>query len=183
MTETGLQIQSNVERECRSKWNRPRQDSNLQEKSPLYMFKSQTELDKDVLLCLPSNILSSQAVDYIQTLFSAKCGEGTLEYCRVQPDDFDDLKSIARAVIVRHPFDRLILEFKHRQKMNATASVKTRKILFSRHRSATKKKSRKGSHAFRQFIKSSVLPSNSTIHPLSQVTSLLGKYLHLQKIF
>ena len=167
--DTNLQVKEIVENECRKQ-----HVSNIlsKQEQPYYLLQSQSAQQRNILLCLASNIISHQAVDYLQTMFDVNCGSGHLRQCSVDQNQFQSINNSVKAVLVRHPLDRLILEFKHSRSSAAASSdnvVKSRRILFSRHRNPVKKKHKKGSHLFRQFIKNSVLQPNSTIRPISQV--------------
>ena len=80
--------------------------------------------------------------------------------------------------MVRHPFDRLIIEYK-RQKYqdtedlnNLKSNVPGRQILFSRHRTGHGRK--KNKREFREFITKSLLASNSSVEPITQVGEFQG---------
>ena len=69
------------------------------------------------------------------------------------------------ALMVRHPFDRLIIEYKRQKSQdtevinNFKSNIPGRQILFSRHRTGHGKK--KNKREFREFIRNSLLADNS----------------------
>jgi len=145
-----------------------------------FFIKSKREEDKDIFLCSAPRITSHQAMDYLQNMFDFSCGNGNFRQCTVPADyDIKVFSETISAVFVRHPFDRLILEFKHKihrelsaedgKNVQSSSNIKSRKILAYSRFKKWKKKQKKGSHKFRQFIKSNVLSSNSTILPISQI--------------
>ena len=146
-----------------------------------FFIKSKRDEDKDIFLCSAPRITSHQAMDYLQNMFDFSCGNGNFRQCMVPADyDIKVFSETVSAVFVRHPFDRLILEFKHKihkelsaedKNIQSSSNIKSRKILAYSRFKKWKKKQKKGSHKFRQFIKSNVLSSNSTILPISQVSS------------
>ena len=181
--DTNLQVKEIVENECRKQ-----HVSNIlsKQEQPYYLLQSQSAQQRNILLCLASNIISHQAVDYLQTMFDVNCGSGHLRQCSVDQNQFQSINNSVRAILVRHPLDRLILEFKHSRSSSAASSdnvVKSRRILFSRHRNPVKKKHKKGSHLFRQFIKNSVLQPNSTIRPISQVINVNSNFCNNIMVF
>ena len=147
-----------------------------------FFIKSKRDEDKDIFLCSAPRITSHQAMDYLQNMFDFSCGNGNFRQCMVPADyDIKVFSETVSAVFVRHPFDRLILEFKHKihkelsaedgKNIQSSSNIKSRKILAYSRFKKWKKKQKKGSHKFRQFIKSNVLSSNSTILPISQVSA------------
>ena len=146
-----------------------------------FFIKSKRDEDKDIFLCSAPRITSHQAMDYLQSMFDFSCGNGNFRQCMVPADyDIKVFSETVSAVFVRHPFDRLILEFKHKihkelsaedKNIQSSSNIKSRKILAYSRFKKWKKKQKKGSHKFRQFIKSNVLSSNSTILPISQVSA------------
>ena len=87
--------------------------------------------------------------------------------------DFQPDNNTVRAVLVRHPFDRLIIEYKHQKyqdKLRTDSNelrLPGRQVLFSRHRTGHGRK--KNKREFREFIASQVLTDNSSVHSVSQV--------------
>ena len=151
-----------------------------------FFIKSKREEDKDIFLCSAPRITSHQAMDYLQNMFDFSCGNGNFRQCTVPADyDIKVFSETISAVFVRHPFDRLILEFKHKihrelsaedgKNVQSSSNIKSRKILAYSRFKKWKKKQKKGSHKFRQFIKSNVLSSNSTILPISQVSARVAQ--------
>ena len=83
--------------------------------------------------------------------------------------------------MVRHPFDRLIIEYK-RQKYQDTdelnsfkSNIPGRQILLSRHRTGHGRK--KNKREFREFIRNSLLAdnSNSSVESITEVRTFQGK--------
>lgn len=81
--------------------------------------------------------------------------------------------------MVRHPFDRLIIEYK-RQKYQDTEEIDNykskipgRQILFSRHRTGHGRK--KNKREFREFIRNSFLAGNSSVESVTEVGDFQGK--------
>jgi len=138
-----------------------------------YFYLKSKEVDvKNVLLCIPQRMASKSAFEVINEVFDYPCYKGTkgkLRDCAVSKNFKPDNETL-KVVFTRHPFDRLIIEFRHQKSLETEPIQSSRKLLFSRHRNW--KKSRKGSHKFREFIKQSVLGPNSTVLPVSQVCSV-----------
>lgn len=138
-----------------------------------YFYLKSKEVDvKNVLLCIPQRMASKSAFEVINEVFDYPCYKGTkgkLRDCAVSKNFKPDNETL-KVVFTRHPFDRLIIEFRHQKSLETEPIQSSRKLLFSRHRNW--KKSRKGSHKFREFIKQSVLGPNSTVFPVSQVCSV-----------
>ena len=160
-----------VENQCKKNKYISNEENSVQQNA-YFLLKSQDANDKNIFLCAAPKVTSRQTIDYMQKIFNVKCGAGSLEGCQVGFDDQGESNTTVSAVLVRHPFDRLIMEFRHqRMTLTGPARVQSRKILFARYRNGNKwkKKGKKSSNEFRQFIKSSVLTPNSTILPISQV--------------
>ena len=102
------------------------------------------------------------------------CQDKRLKSCAVEPQLQPDNKTVV-AVMVRHPFDRLIIEYK-RQKYQETnnyqSNIPGRQILFSRHRTGHGRK--KNKREFREFIRNSLLAGNSSVESVTQVGEFLG---------
>merc|ERR1711892_252886 len=142
-------------------------------KDNYFFLKSKNNDVKNVLLCIPQRMASKAAFDVINEAFDYPCykgSKGELRDCAVNRHYKPENNSL-KVVFTRHPFDRLIIEYRHQKSVETEVQPNSRKLLFSRHRN-WKKRSKKGSHQFREFIKNSVLGPNSTVFPVSQVCSV-----------
>jgi len=142
-----------------------------------YFYLRSKEVNvKNVLLCIPQRMASKAAFEVINEVFDYPCYKGTrgkLRDCAVSKKFKPDNQTM-KVVFTRHPFDRLIIEFRHQKSIETEPNQSKRKLLFSRHRT-WKKKGRKGSHQFREFINQTVLAHNSTILPVSKVCNVCGQ--------
>jgi hypothetical protein len=127
---------------------------------------------------------SKAAFDMINEVFDFPCykgSKGKLRDCAVS-QDFKPANTSLKVVFTRHPFDRLIIEYRHQKSVQNEVKSNSRKLLFSRHRN-WKKKGKKGSHQFREFVKDSVLGPNSTVFPVTQVSQIILGKTDDQKLF
>jgi hypothetical protein len=139
-----------------------------------FLIKSSSSSEKDIFLCSPPGTASHRAVAYLQTMLKINCGDGNLKHCSVSskhPLSNDTIQ----VMFVRHPFDRLILDFRHKNEKidNKKAS---RKLLYHRY---SRKKKKNDFYQFRKYIQTSVLSPNSTIKPISQVCQVCTKKFDL----
>ena len=137
-----------------------------------FYIKSKIEGRKNLLLCVPPRMASKQAFDLLSQIYDGPCPDGRLRSCAVEPQFQPDNNTLT-AVLVRHPFDRLIIDYKHQKystepRVDGETHIPGRKILFSRHRARQGR--RKNKREFREFIKSQVLSDNSSIYSVSQVS-------------
>ena len=142
------------------------------DKDYYFLIKSQTSGGKNLLLCIPPRMASKQAFQYLSSLYGLPCPGGRLRGCEVRPGFEADNNTVA-AVMVRHPFDRLIIEYKHQkhpeteESLDYNSKVPGRQVLFSRHRTGHRRK--KNKREFRDFINSRVLSANSSVKSVTQV--------------
>jgi len=137
-----------------------------------FYLKSKAADVKNMLLCIPQRMASKSAFEIINESFDYPCykgAKGKLRNCAVSKN-FKPENETLKVVFTRHPLDRLIIEFRHQKSVETEAKQSGRKLLFSRHRNW--KKSRKGSHQFREFINQTVLGPKSTILPVTQICSV-----------
>jgi len=143
-----------------------------------FYIKSKKSHVNNVLLCIPQRMASKAAFDVLNGVFDYPCykgSKGKLRNCAVG-EGFKPENKTLKVVFTRHPFDRLIIEFRHQKSIQNEVKPSNRKLLFSRHRNGWKKKGgKKGSHQFREFIISSVLGANSTVWPVSQVCNVCNQ--------
>lgn len=141
-----------------------------------FYLKSQSIAVKNVLLCIPQRMASKAAFDVINEVFDFPCykgSKGKLRDCAVS-QDFKPANQSLKVVFTRHPFDRLIIEYRHQKSVQNEVKPSSRKLLFSRHRN-WKRKGKKGSHQFREFIRDSVLGPNSSVFPVTQVCNVCDR--------
>ena len=164
-----------VDKECRksNKLLNPKSE----DESGFFFIKSDLSSDKDIFLCSPPGTASHRAVSHLQKMLKINCGDGNLKQCSVtseHPLTNDTIK----VMFVRHPFDRLIMDFRHEMQTLSSSDkdkVKStsRKLLFHRYRKWKKRKN--DFHQFRKYIQTVVLSKNSTIKPLSQICQVCTK--------
>jgi len=151
------------------------------EQSYYFLIKSKTSGRKNVLLCVPPRLASKQALEYLSSLFDEPCRDRRLKSCAVQPQ-FEPDNNTLSAVMVRHPFDRLIIEYK-RQKYqdsdelnNFKSNIPGRQILLSRHRTGHGRK--KNKREFREFIRNSLLAdnSNSSVESITEICNVCSRH-------
>ena len=130
---------------------------------------------------MPPRLASKQAVEYLGSLFDEPCQDKRLKSCAVSPQFKPDNNTVV-AVMVRHPFDRLIIEYK-RQKYQETentnnfkSNIPGRQILFSRHRTGHGRK-KNTKREFGEFIRKSLLAGNSSVESVTQVGDFLGQVI------
>ena len=134
-----------------------------------FSIHSEKLIEDSFIFCAAKNVASKQAIDNLQNMLDIKCGSGNFENCAISQEQIINKTMTKTVAFLRHPFDRLILQFK-KSRFSMDNVIPSRKILFSRHRyNKVKMKSKKGSHQFRQFILTSVLSPNSTILPITEV--------------
>ena len=155
-----LEIKDNVAEVC--KQIQINNTSISTDKNPYYFMRSSKQ---NLLMCAAQNIFSKQQQELLYNTLEKSCGQGSLKACTVS-DNYAADNNTLRIIILRHPFDRLIMHFKQK-KLPFNDKVPQRKILFSRYRKSKMKK--KISTNFRQFVLTSVLSNDSVIEPISQV--------------
>jgi len=166
----------------RKKCNRTKTVTGNEGNDNYFYLKSQNDNVKNVLLCIPPRMASKSTFDALNEVFDFPCykgSKGKLRDCSVS-ESFQPGNKTVKIVFTRHPFDRLIIEFRHQKEKTVDIEDKpaksNRKLLFSRHRSGLKKKGGKGSHHhFREFIKTTVLGDNSSVMPVSQVCQVCNQ--------
>ena len=149
-----------------------------------FYMKSKIDGGRNLLLCVPPRMASKQAFELLSHVFDGPCPDGRLRSCAVGPQFQPDNNTLT-ALLVRHPFDRLIIDYKHQKYSNKPQTgsealhIPGRQVLFSRHRARGGRK--KNKREFREFIKSRVLADNSSVNSVSQVRELQWKCLtHIQ---
>jgi len=138
-----------------------------------------------VLLCAPPHSAAKAVFDQINLQMGSPCKRGhggKVEDC--DPVNDEDQQAInnntIKILLTRHPFDRLIIEYR-RSKGNAKKGKRTkrsrralsrRRRSFARHRNVWKGPRGGGARGqlFRQFIKSKVLDvEQSVVRPVSEI--------------
>ena len=120
-----------------------------------------------LLLCVPPRLAARAAVARLASAVGSNCTK--LQDCAVKR-----LGETAgrRVLLVRHPLDRLVLEFRH----SRPGRGPTRRLLYTRHRA---RPARPGpASQFRQFVVNTVLAADGPVRPLSQLCSVCHTRYH-----
>lgn len=168
-----LNISQLVEKQCK-KQNISSKTQQFPDDNGFFLIKSSISSEKDIFLCSPPGTASYRAVSYLQKMLKINCGDGNLKHCSVSskhPLSNDTIQ----VMFVRHPFDRLILDFRHKNEKSDNKKA-SRKLLYHRY---SRKKKKNDFYQFRKYIQTSVLSPNSTIKPISQVCQVCGKKFDL----
>ena len=172
-----LNISQLVDKQCKKPINSSKAKTNtFADENGFFFIKSSLSSEKDIFLCSPPGTASHRAVSYLQKMLKINCGDWNLKHCSVSPK-YPLSNDTIKVMFVRHPFDRLIMDFRH--KMPALPSYEksdikkaSRKILFHRY---SRKKKKNDFYQFRKYIQTAVLSPNSTIKPISQVCQVCSQ--------
>ena len=176
-----LNISQLVDKQCKSQnISSKAKTQKFTDDNGFFLIKSSLSSEKDIFLCSPPGTASYRAVSYLQKMLKINCGDGNLKHCSVSskhPLSNDTIQ----VMFVRHPFDRLILDFRHRMPTPASNEKSdnkkaSRKLLYHRY---SRKKKKNDFYQFRKYIQTSVLSPNSTIKPISQVCQVCSKKFDL----
>ena len=174
-----LNVSQLVDKQCK-KTNISSNAKKFTAEKGFFLIKSSFSSEKDIFLCSPPGTASHRAVGYLQKMLKIDCGDGNLKQCSVS-SEHPLSNDTVHAMFIRHPFDRLIMEFRHKmpalhsdEKINVQKA--SRKLLFHRY---SRKKRKNDFYQFRKYIQTVVLSSNSTIKPISQVCEVCSKKYNL----
>ena len=153
-----LNISQLVDKQCKKPINSSKAKTNtFADENGFFFIKSSLSSEKDIFLCSPPGTASHRAVSYLQKMLKINCGDWNLKHCSVSPK-YPLSNDTIKVMFVRHPFDRLIMDFRH--KMPALPSYEksdikkaSRKILFHRY---SRKKKKNDFYQFRK-IKSMII--------------------------
>ena len=170
-----LNVSQLVEKQCR-KTKTFSKSKKVKDEKGFFFIKSKLSSEKDIFLCSPPGTASHRAVSYLQKMLNINCGDGNLRHCSVSSSHPLSNDTVL-VMLVRHPFDRLIMDFRHKmpgQHSDEKSDIKkaSRKILFHRY---SRKKRKNDFYQFRKYIQTDVLSPNSTIKPISEVCQVCSK--------
>ena len=166
-----LSISQLVDKQCK-KTEISSTEQKFTAENGFFFIKSSISSEKDIFLCSPPGTASHRAVAYLQKMLKINCGDGNLKHCSVS-SQHPLANDTVQVMLVRHPFDRLIMDFRHKMQDEKTDVQKaSRKLLFHRY---SRKKRKNDFYQFRKYIQTVVLSSNSTIKPISQVCEVCSK--------
>ena len=170
-----LSISQLVDKQCK-KTEISSTEKKFTAENGFFLVKSSISSEKDIFLCSPPGTASHRAVAYLQKMLKINCGDGNLKHCSVS-SQHPLANDTVQVMLVRHPFNRLIMDFRHRmpalpsdEKTNVQKA--SRKLLFHRY---SRKKRKNDFYQFRKYIQTMVLSSNSTIKPISEVCEVCSK--------
>jgi len=183
MVKVGLHIKGGLTAKFPERVSQLCADLRQEEKQKLdedfyFLIKSKSNGGKSLLLCIPPRMATKQAFEYVSSLYGGACPGGRLRGCAVGTDWEPDNNTVT-AVMVRHPFDRLIIEYKHHkhdhgERGDSYSNVPGRQVLFSRHRAAHDRK--KNKRDFREFINNWVLSDNSSVKSVTQICNVCSRH-------
>lgn len=165
-----------VKKQCNVSYGPSRGDGAVMDR--LILFKSSGV--KDLVLCVPPRVGAKTVVEHTDKAYGQNCyGGGYENGSIVQTKCLLDQsyrfgKNTVKAVLTRHPLDRLIVEYRRARGQNPSTKKMNvqntgRKLLFL-HKKTWKRKKEKLSTGFSAFVKDTVLNSKEdNVLPVSDV--------------
>jgi len=152
-----------VEEYCNSTTINARQKQN---EDVFYFLQSPKAGVKSLFICLPKRMATKSVFDTLNQAYGSVCNKASCR-SRSQKTDSDTVK----IVFTRHPFDRLIIGYRHNitfSNINSKSLVQQnhqRKLLLSRRKPG--KPRYKGNYHFKEYLKNHVIEHQSIL-PIAQ---------------